>query len=152
MSDIIDILTERLESLGVRNAPIRWTEIIDLLNRAKELRDAIDNEAKAHAKTIRELHDARAELAALRHDLPYAQVCAELAALRAANAWIPVAERLPDDDIEVLVFITENCSYDIMYHNDNRWFADYVGASYSTTSVTHWRPLPEPPAGPEVEA
>ena len=68
--------------------------------------------------------------------------------------WIPVSERLPDEDGWHLVFTTPNRGYRSInkgqfikgYEWDNfkpRW----RGAGGTWTNVTHWMPLPEPPKG-----
>lgn len=54
------------------------------------------------------------------------------------NAWVACGERLPDEDIEVIVF------------NGKTVFVDYViddfeGAWDSLDDITHWRELPQPP-------
>lgn len=53
--------------------------------------------------------------------------------------WIPVTERLPEDEAEVLVchkngFVTDNARFGTHW-----WFAD------DQNPITHWMPLPEPP-------
>ena len=59
--------------------------------------------------------------------------------------WIPVTERLPDEDVRVLVWlVADNPSkytrIDTDRRHDSRWvrWEKYV---------THWMPLPEPPEG-----
>ena len=49
--------------------------------------------------------------------------------------WIPVSERLPDEEVRVLA--TDGTDvFDSEYMRGNwEWLAD----------VTHWMPLPEPP-------
>ena len=70
------------------------------------------------------------------------------------NKWIPVSERLPDEEGWYLVFTTPNRGYRSInkgqfikgYEWDNfkpRW----RGAGGTWTNVTHWMPLPEPPKG-----
>lgn len=55
--------------------------------------------------------------------------------------WIPVAERLPEENVRVLVHISGKRSYTtldtdrLLYRNWVRW----------CNEVTHWMPLPEPP-------
>ncbi len=57
------------------------------------------------------------------------------------NNWISVKDRLPEEDVRVLVYINSERSYTkidtdrIKYGKWIRWYKD----------VTHWQPLPEPP-------
>lgn len=59
------------------------------------------------------------------------------------GSWIPVTERLPEEDVRVLVWLgTGDITYtqidtDRLHKKKwRRW----------TKNVTHWMPLPEPPA------
>ena len=58
--------------------------------------------------------------------------------------WIPVTERLPQEDVRVLVWLTDGVnSYtkmDTDRRHNNRWVR---WGMY----VTHWTPLPTPPKG-----
>jgi len=73
---------------------------------------------------------------------------AELEQLREESRWIPVEERLPEDDVMVLVW--RKCSkysypqYTAV-HNSGEWFSN---GGRKVNNITHWRPLP---AGPEVK-
>ena len=55
--------------------------------------------------------------------------------------WIPVTERVPEENVRVLVHISGKRSYTtldtdrLQYRNWVRW----------GNEVTHWMPLPEPP-------
>ena len=51
--------------------------------------------------------------------------------------WIPVADRLPDVGVEVLVY-SEIVGICVDY---------YDGDLFGYSDVTHWMPLPEPPKG-----
>lgn len=56
--------------------------------------------------------------------------------------WIPVTERLPDEDDEVLVVAVND------FNHDDRWVSIdwlYSGMWQQHEIVTHWMPLPEPP-------
>lgn len=65
-----------------------------------------------------------------------------MAALKAQQRWIPVTERLPEEDTVVLACDSENdmvvaCYYKVGFMNN---------VDLRTESgITHWMPLPEPP-------
>lgn len=67
---------------------------------------------------------------------------ADLAQLRESMRWIPVSERLPEDDTTVLV--AGGCAY---YQSHNGWFTLMGSDAHRRISwvVTHWMPLPKPP-------
>ena len=55
--------------------------------------------------------------------------------------WIPVTERLPEKEMEVIVYTGNRLKPSVFcYHF---WTADML----SWQAVTHWMPLPEPPKG-----
>lgn len=67
-----------------------------------------------------------------------ARLLEELLELRERTRWIPVTEKLPEDDIEVLVF--DGLDVFLAIHDAGAWYADgYV------VDITHWMPLPELP-------
>lgn len=62
------------------------------------------------------------------------------------NEWISVKDRLPEKDVEVLVytrnrFVSTLDHEDIDYLEENGKFHRYNGNQY----ISHWMPLPEPP-------
>jgi hypothetical protein len=78
------------------------------------------------------------------------------------NEWIPVGERLPEDENYVMVYGKYLCTYDwnkgiaiaSHYKGIPQWSTVddifYHGDGYKT--ITHWRPLLEPPEPLEVES
>ena len=65
-----------------------------------------------------------------------------IAALREQPSWIPVDERLPEPDTDVLARRSIGTMDVEVYHEDEvAWTWD----GYSKGFVTHWMPLPEPP-------
>lgn len=59
------------------------------------------------------------------------------------GGWIPCSERLPEEDVEVLVYIKDcegNYYYDLTYFHIV-WQTE-IGGMYS--SVIAWQPLPKP--------
>ena len=62
--------------------------------------------------------------------------------------WIPVSERLPEDDSDVLAYLRigeEGRIYPANYAK-GMWF-DCIFNTSATETTTHWLPLPEPPKG-----
>jgi hypothetical protein len=68
---------------------------------------------------------------------------ARIVELEAANRWIPVEERLPEDLIPVLVKGTSDNPHragcEVTWCFYHKWTGTLVN------DITHWRPLPEPP-------
>lgn len=65
----------------------------------------------------------------------------ELSKIKAQQRWIPVTERLPEDDDDVLIMSSGSIS--MGYFNIFRgYWVDYEG---DDDNITHWMPLPEPP-------
>lgn len=59
--------------------------------------------------------------------------------------WISVDDRLPEDEVLVLVFCPD-CTDDPIwfgYHDDDCW--RYVDGVHAGFTITHWMELPEPP-------
>ena len=73
------------------------------------------------------------------------RLTAENAALREKQRWIPVTERLPERDVQVLGWYKDNpfSQYrpEVVAWNGNGWV--FVYAHRYVTNVTHWMPLPE---------
>lgn len=72
---------------------------------------------------------------------------AERDALREKQRWIPVTERLPERDVQVLGWYKDNpfSQYrpEVVAWNGNGWV--FVYAHRYVTKVTHWMPLPKAP-------
>ena len=72
---------------------------------------------------------------------------AERDALREKQRWIPVTERLPERDVQVLGWYKDNpfSQYrpEVVAWNGNGWV--FVYAHRYVTNVTHWMPLPKEP-------
>ena len=75
---------------------------------------------------------------------------AERDALREKQRWIPVTERLPERDVQVLGWYKDNpfSQYrpEVVAWNGNGWV--FVYAHRYVTNVSHWMPLP---GAPEVD-
>lgn len=78
-----------------------------------------------------------------------AETSANLAitALQQYQGWIPVSERLPDGDVaSVLIYTKEGGVAEGQYYQSIRAWKQFRW-SVEDSSVTHWKPLPEPPKG-----
>ena len=71
----------------------------------------------------------------------------EIADLRDKQQWIPVTERMPERDIQVIGWYKDNpfsqYRLGVVAWNGNGWV--FVYAHRYVTDVTHWMTLPEPP-------
>ena len=71
----------------------------------------------------------------------------EIAELREKQQWIPVTERMPERDIQVIGWYKDNpfsqYRLGVVAWNGNGWV--FVYAHRYVTDVTHWMTLPEPP-------
>jgi len=70
----------------------------------------------------------------------------ENARLREATRWRSVAEELPPDDMDEVIFY-DGRNIDIADKLDGQWFHEF--GRVDMPRITHWQPLPEPPPIPE---
>ena len=77
--------------------------------------------------------------------------CSRVAEIEAAptldvqQRWISVAERLPEDDFEVLVYTDRYGGRHEFAYYVPRLGAWYQNCALLIPNITHWMPLPEPP-------
>ena len=55
--------------------------------------------------------------------------------------WIPVSERLPEENTAVMTY--RESGIEVEY----RWHKGWDNDEFTPCPVTHWMPLPEPPKG-----
>lgn len=73
----------------------------------------------------------------------------ELAALREANRWIPVGERLPDEGEKIMAFTLDS---DVIWAWLERGvFEDEDGRTFRDGYITHWKHEPAPPEPQAVQ-
>ena len=90
------------------------------------------------------------EVAALREQ---ESNCPEIEAIKGVDfdqfnhGWIPVAERLPENDNEVLTASGQTVQILFYDHDDADWYTvdSDISVHLFCDNVTHWMPLPEPP-------
>lgn len=58
--------------------------------------------------------------------------------------WIPVGERLPPDNVAVLVNHDPG-GVEMAFCQDGQWGVSHANVLGSGAAYTHWMPLPEPP-------
>ena len=58
-----------------------------------------------------------------------------------AVKWIPVTERLPEENTAVLTYRESGIQAEF------RWHKGWDNDEFTPCQVTHWMPLPEPPKG-----
>lgn len=58
--------------------------------------------------------------------------------------WIPVEERLPPDNVAVLVN-HESTGVEMAFRQDGQWGISWTNHMHSGCAYTHWMPLPAPP-------
>ena len=104
-----------------------------LLEMAKEEQRSLDQAGDSGGWIIGFTEVYRERMEALR---------AGAAALREANRWRPIAEGLPEDNLNVLVWDGERACKAFRRHGS--WLGDGL---YLSRKITHWRPLPDPPEG-----
>ena len=121
-------------------------EIVQALRRCEEgeCKDCAMHEDKQRCQE--NLLDKAAE-AIERLTAENAKAEAERDALREKQRWIPVTERCPERDVQVLGWYKDNpfSQYrpEVVAWNGNGWV--FVYAHRYVTNVTHWMPLPKAP-------
>ena len=62
------------------------------------------------------------------------------------NGWISVKDRMPEEGVDVLVYLNrKDADVDFVDRESGNFFY------YDEGEVTHWRPLPEPPKESDEE-
>jgi hypothetical protein len=62
-----------------------------------------------------------------------------------ASGWVPCSERLPDDNVDVLVY--DDGILIARYNSNEKYTSGWMESfeCYPLTNVTHWMPLPQTP-------
>lgn len=63
--------------------------------------------------------------------------------LKNADGWISVKDRLPGKNGDYLTYTCDGIVWPYFFTSSSGVWEDALG--YSTDTVTHWMPLPEPP-------
>jgi hypothetical protein len=70
-------------------------------------------------------------------------ICADME-LRSKGRWIPVEERLPPDNVAVLVN-HESTGVEMAFRQGGQWGISWTNHMHSGCAYTHWMPLADPP-------
>lgn len=120
-------------------------------------KEDLNQAADAIEKLSMKLHGANAAIAGMQREI-------ERMVIDSANSkpqWIPVTERLPEEEEAVFVVrkflgikgqVPPNTYTEIAYRIGDRWVADsdeYKIARHKHTDPLYWMPLPEPPEDSE---
>jgi hypothetical protein len=145
--DVLFSIIEKIKSGSLDAAPVKPSGVVQVC-------PICDT---AHGTPCTEKPVAHNEDGLLHND--FAQGDAEIrAAETRANSrgdgWIPVSERLPEpcshsnQSSSVLVWCPENrCEYTATFNHDSQQWNHFGACGYAIYySVTHWMPLPNPPA------
>jgi hypothetical protein len=93
----------------------------------------------------------------LARDIQSGDGCANACLLEAAarleelveeRRWVPVGERLPEDNVAVLC-CGDGIGAEMVWREHGKWHLSFVGTQIGPSTYTHWMPLPP---GPEGEA
>jgi hypothetical protein len=71
----------------------------------------------------------------------------EIARLREERRWVPVGERLPEDNVGVLAWGPCNGGAEMVWREHGTWHLSFVGTYIQDSTYTHWMPLPPGPEG-----
>jgi Protein of unknown function (DUF551) len=91
----------------------------------------------------------------LARDIHSEDGCANACLLEAAQRleelveerrWVPVGERLPQDNVAVLC-CGDGVGAEMVWRENGQWHLSWVGTPISDSTYTHWQPLPPGPEG-----
>jgi hypothetical protein len=115
------------------------------------IKDLRENHGKYFARDMEAADAIEEEDMAFRHlERDYKELCAHL------PKWIPVTERLPEDEEFVLVCNDDGLMMIAKHETETyEWYYKYTNYDFDIWEneeqgpVCYWMPLPEPPAPPK---
>lgn len=133
------------------------SELAELARVCEELREY--HATGYTPEQVQELHDKHwmecMQIANYDDDLQITKTV--ISQLQKHSGWIPCKDRYPDEDVVVLAYTvtdTQKIAIESAYwNNEEGWCSTFGGENMSEYSieVTHWMPLPEPPAEKAVQ-
>lgn len=151
--DMVEIMERLLSACNSPAIPDGWTgndkanAALMMLNRI-ETADPVDDDRIDGIKRIVR------ELAATPHDTPALNSVQSVDSV--ADRWIPVSERMPEDDDFVYIWPRPDFGIELHVgqycersHKGGGWYAQVYeqnyGIEWHPITVTHWMPLPAAP-------
>lgn len=59
--------------------------------------------------------------------------------------WVPVSEKKPEDQQEVIIFADSQVLTGFVFYAQDNVFMDYLDTTFNAKNVALWMPLPQPP-------
>ena len=142
--ELNELISKLRDISNMRSASHFKRTICKMAARRLEAQQARIGQLEAELKEERYRHDRVQDF-----EVAEAQ---ELSKLRQERRWIPVGERLPEPDKQVLAIVSgrwENIAFNRAYElaswsSDEGWIME-EWPELEDLEVTYWMPLPEPP-------
>jgi hypothetical protein len=119
----------------------------EAIKHAEEVAEEKERSAKLHQRPNKNVkgsgkkYNACIECASEHRQL--AEWLRELKELREQTRWIPCSERMPQDGIEIFVYLFDRPSPYIAWLEDTHWYTEDFEVERDDEPVA-WMPLPEP--------
>ena len=127
-----------------RTPDAKLIEAVRILSRTIQTDDGVIAACLAEAATrLAELVEERRSISTLLQKVESLE--AENKRLR--EGWVPVGERLPEDNAGVLAWGPCNGGAEMVWREQGKWHLSFVGTYIPDSTYTHWQPLPPGPEG-----
>lgn len=117
----------------------------------KKERLMTNDEIKKHVETLKEFKRS-IEIGIGPYYYESEALSGAIEALEKLPRWIPVEERLPENEIgyassggRIICAVGFDVFHDVFFQDGNFWTWDGQGDREKILGVTHWQPLPEGP-------
>lgn len=152
---VIQAAIEALRAYHAQPAPVVPNDVLDALQKVARIRldmNDFDGDRRGIADCLGDAEEALIEVVNRRAAmLAAAPQSPGSEPATVPGKWIPVSERMPEEDTDVIVYCSDTEEQFVAYHNCNGYFhyATYEkkGEGYVdiVCNPTHWMPLPAAP-------
>lgn len=114
-----------------------WIEYLKQYRATKEYsskEQAVDNWLRGYGEAVE-------DLLAIMENTPAAEVVPDATDTKVGGKWIHVTERLPEDDVQVLVVVLGDV--ELGRYDSKRSLWNTIANVWNDGEVSHWMPLPE---------